>query len=150
MVTIRPARTEDVPELRELAAAAYAHYIPRLGGIVPAPVTAAYAPAVASGNTWVAELEGTVVGLMVAYPRPDHTLLENVAVQPRRRGLGIGRQLIRVAEDKARDWGTTEIRLYTNVMMTENLALYGRLGYHETHRAAENGFERVFMTKRLS
>ena len=133
-----------------MAAAAYAHYIPRLGGLVPAPVTADYAAAVASGNTWVAEREDAVVGLLVAYPRPDHTLLENVAVQPQRHGMGIGRQLMQLAEEKARDWGTSEIRLYTNVVMTENLTLYGRLGYRETHRAVENGFERVFMTKRLS
>jgi ribosomal protein S18 acetylase RimI-like enzyme len=149
MVTIRQARGEDVPALRELAMAAYARYLPRLGGQLPAPVTADYAAAVASGNTWVAELEGTLVGLMIVWPQPDHALLENVAVHPERHGLGIGRQLMRMAEDQARDWGTSEIRLYTNVVMTENLALYPRLGYRETHRAVEDGFERVFMAKRL-
>jgi len=34
--------------------------------------------------------------------------------------------------------------------MTENLAYYPRHGYRETHRAAQDGFERVFFAKPLS
>jgi hypothetical protein len=33
--------------------------------------------------------------------------------------------------------------------MTENLALYARLGYEEDERRREDGFARVFMSKRL-
>jgi hypothetical protein len=33
--------------------------------------------------------------------------------------------------------------------MTENLALYSRLGYVETHRGEEKGYSRVYMEKRL-
>jgi GNAT superfamily N-acetyltransferase len=149
MVTTRPARAGDAAALRELAAAAYARYLPRLNGLLPAPVTADYAAAVTSGTTWVAELDGAVIGLLVLRLEPDHTLLENVAVHPDRHGLGIGGRLMRLAEDQARAWGSPEIRLYTNVVMTENLALYSRLGYHETHRATEGKYERVFMTKWL-
>lgn len=39
------------------------------------------------------------------------------------------------------------MRLYTNVLMTENLALYGRLGFRETGRVSEKGYERVYMAK---
>ena len=35
-------------------------------------------------------------------------------------------------------------------MMTENIALYARLGYAETHRAEEKGFRRVYMAKPLA
>jgi hypothetical protein len=41
------------------------------------------------------------------------------------------------------------VHLYTNIVMTENLALYTRLGFEETHRADEDGYRRVFMRKRL-
>jgi hypothetical protein len=34
--------------------------------------------------------------------------------------------------------------------MTENIALYARLGFVETGRGQEAGYERVFMTKRLA
>ena len=33
--------------------------------------------------------------------------------------------------------------------MTENIALYTRLGFVETGRGQEAGYDRVFMTKRL-
>jgi hypothetical protein len=33
--------------------------------------------------------------------------------------------------------------------MTENVALYGRLGFVETHRREEQGFRRVYMAKLL-
>jgi hypothetical protein len=45
--------------------------------------------------------------------------------------------------------GWREIRLYTNALMAENIALYRRIGYVETARVAEKGFDRVYMTKRL-
>jgi hypothetical protein len=33
--------------------------------------------------------------------------------------------------------------------MTENIAVYARAGYVETHRGVEKGLHRVYMTKRL-
>jgi len=33
--------------------------------------------------------------------------------------------------------------------MTENIALYRRIGYSETGRVNEKGFDRVYMAKRL-
>jgi hypothetical protein len=45
--------------------------------------------------------------------------------------------------------GFDSIHLYTHEKMTENLALYARIGYIEYERRAENGFSRVFMRKRL-
>ena len=42
------------------------------------------------------------------------------------------------------------MRLYTQEIMTENIALYTRVGYRETHRAVEQGLPRVFMRKDLS
>ena len=40
--------------------------------------------------------------------------------------------------------------LYTHVLMTENQALYRRLGYVETGRVTEKGFDRVYMQLNLS
>jgi hypothetical protein len=33
--------------------------------------------------------------------------------------------------------------------MVGNIALYGSLGYVETHRGEDRGYQRVFMAKRL-
>jgi GNAT superfamily N-acetyltransferase len=148
VLTVRPASASDVAALRAVAEAAYRGYVPRIGR-PPAPMTADYAAAVASGLAWVATRDDTVVGLLVLLPRPGHLLLENVAVLPSEQGRGTGSQLLAFAEEEARRRGLPEIRLYTNEAMTENLGYYARRGYTETHRARDEGFSRVFFRKAL-
>lgn len=46
--------------------------------------------------------------------------------------------------------GLSEVRLYTNVKMTENLSYYPRRGYREVERRTENGFERVYYSRVLT
>jgi len=70
-------------------------------------------------------------------------------VFPECQGRGYGRRLLEFAEECARTAGLPEVRLYTNVKMTENIALYERVGYEETDRAVVDGYRRVFMRKRL-
>ena len=48
----------------------------------------------------------------------------------------------------ARGIGT--LVLYTHEKMSENQALYARLGYVADEWRRENGFSRVFMSKRLA
>ena len=104
---------------------------------------------VGEGWVYVAEQEGAVRGILVLISEDDGMLLDNVAVLPEAQGLGIGRLLLTFAERVAADAGGPAIRLYTNEAMTENIALYTRLGYIETHRAEETGFQRVYMQKTL-
>ena len=47
------------------------------------------------------------------------------------------------------DAAMTQIHLYTHALMTENIALYRRIGFIETHRVSEKGYDRVYMTKQL-
>jgi GNAT superfamily N-acetyltransferase len=148
VLSVRKAGPADVPRIAAIVAAAYAPYTPRIGRPA-APVTADYPGAVARGAVWVAEADGVVAGLLVLVARPDHLLLENVAVDPAAHGTGVGARLLSTAEEQAAELGLAEIRLYTNVVMTENLTYYPRRGYVETHRASENGFDRVYFTKRI-
>ena len=90
-----------------------------------------------------------MAGFVVGYPRGDHWHLENVAVDPAKQGTGLGRALVTHAEAVARAAGARAVELYTNAKMTENQGLYPRLGYRETGRAAEDGFDRVFYRKTL-
>ena len=147
-VTIRRASSADVPALGVVARQAYLHYVPRIGR-KPAPMTADYSAAVRSGQAWVAEADGEVAGLLVLVVCQGYLLIENVAVLPSAQRRGIGARLLVLAEDEARAHGLGEIRLYTNEAMTENLAYYPSHGYVETHRAEEDGFRRVFFSKRL-
>jgi len=47
------------------------------------------------------------------------------------------------------DAGVDVVELYTNEIMTENIAIYTRLGYDEIERKHEDGFNRVFFRKLL-
>lgn len=147
-VTVRRASLADVPALYLVVHEAYLLYVPRIGRM-PAPMTADYTAAVRSGQAWVAEADGEVAGLIVLIAHQGYLLIENIAVLPSAQRRGIGARLLTLAEDEARARGLGEIRLYTNEGMTENLAYYPRRGYVETHRAEEDGFRRVFFSKRL-
>ena len=147
-VTVRRATAADVPALYVVAHEAYLLYVPRIGRM-PAPMTADYSAAVQTGQAWVAEVDGQVLGLLVLVINQGHLLIENIAVLPSAQGRGLGARLLMLAEDEARAHGLGEIRLYTNEGMTENLAYYPRHGYRETRRAEDHGFRRVFFSKTL-
>ena len=72
------------------------------------------------------------MGILVLEETPEGFLLDNIAILPEGQGKGYGRALIEFAEAEARRRGFAEIRLYTHEMMTENIALYSRIGYAET------------------
>jgi ribosomal protein S18 acetylase RimI-like enzyme len=146
-VQIRPAHPADILVIRDLVQRAYGPYVERIGR-QPAPMDDDYAEKVRQGHAFVAEDTG-VVGLIVLIHKPDHVLIENVAVDPNRKGSGIGRALLAFAETSARKSGILTLRLYTNAAMTENLAFYPRLGYQEVDRRTDDGFERVFFSKRI-
>jgi len=148
MHTVRRAAMSDAPRVTDIVRRAYAHYVVRLGK-PPAPMNADYGRLIADGTVHVLEDDTTVVGVIVLIPRVGRLDLDNVAVDPDHQHQGHGRRLIAFAEAEARRLGLPEVRLYTNIVMTENLALYTRLGFEETHRAEDDGYRRVFMRKRL-
>jgi ribosomal protein S18 acetylase RimI-like enzyme len=144
---IRPAQAADLEVVGDLVQRAYLPYVERIG-IRPGPLDDDYAERIDRGCVSVAE-DPEIVGLIVLIDEPGHLLIENVAVEPSRQGGGVGRALLSFAEARARQSGTETLRLCTNAAMTENLALYARLGYREDDRRREDGFERVFLSKRL-
>ena len=146
---IRRAGLGDVDAFRAIAAAAYGKYVSRMGRD-PAPMTADYAEAIRSRQAWAAIEDGRIAGFAVLAARPGYLLLENVAVLPTAQNRGIGTRLLGLAEEHARSLGLSEIRLYTNEAMTENLAYYARRGYVETRRAEQEGFHRVFFRKLIA
>ena len=143
---IRRAGSADLPAMTRIVADAYGKYVERIGK-PPGPMLDDYAAHVRQQTVWVAESDGSVAGLLVLLPRDDHLLLDNVAVDPERHGQGIGRALMRFAEDEARRRGLGELRLYTHEKMTENLAMYLASGWQETGRGEDAGYRRVFFCK---
>jgi ribosomal protein S18 acetylase RimI-like enzyme len=100
-------------------------------------------------ETTVAESDGALVGLLVVGETDEGFALLNIAVRPSHQGRGLGRTLLELAEAEARRAGFDSIYLYTHEKMTENQALYARIGYVEYERRREGDLARVFMRKPL-
>ncbi|MFD4836271.1 GNAT family N-acetyltransferase [Achromobacter sp. NPDC058515] len=145
---MRPATSDDVPAIERIVKEAYTHYIARIGA-TPGPLLDDYPARVAQGVAHVLESQDGIQGVIVLIPESGCMLLDNIAVSPLAQGKGYGREMMLWAEEVARQSGLSHIRLYTQEMMTENIAIYQRYGYVETHRATEIGLNRVFMKKSL-
>jgi ribosomal protein S18 acetylase RimI-like enzyme len=143
---LRAATSNDLGAVEAIVRSAYSHYVSRIGR-EPGPMRDDYAQLIRDGRVHVIEHDGKVQGILVLISQQDAMLLDNVAVSPSAQGLGLGRKMLKFAEAAAVDAGYRLIGLYTNEAMTENIELYSRIGYCETHRAEENGLRRVYMTK---
>jgi ribosomal protein S18 acetylase RimI-like enzyme len=145
---IRLARAADVATVAAIVKDAYSMYLAR-NGKIPGPMRDDYAALIDAKRVHVLEDAGEIVGLVVLIPEQQAMLLDNVAVSPRAQGRGFGVRLIAFAEESARAAGFAVVRLYTQDIMTENLALYSRLGFVETHRGEAIGLNRVYMSKMI-
>ncbi len=146
--SFRPATGADAPKVTALVNVAYGHYVERIG-MLPRPMTDDYREVIAKGRVTVAESHGNIVGVIVLAVDDEGFLIDNVAVDPSYRGRGLGKALLEFAEAEARAQGFDSIYLYTHEKMTENLALYSRIGYVEYDRRSQGDFSLVFMRKHL-
>jgi ribosomal protein S18 acetylase RimI-like enzyme len=145
---LRPAEPRDATAIASCVAAAYRHYIGRIGR-PPGPMLDDYDQVIRQQQVFVFEHEGQVAGVVVLIRKAGGILLDNVALDPSCQGKGLGRRLIAFAEAHARDQGFAYLDLYTHERMTENIDMYKHLGYVETERRSERGYERVYMRKSL-
>jgi ribosomal protein S18 acetylase RimI-like enzyme len=145
--SLRSAEAADASRVAELVDA-YGHYVERIG-MLPGPMTNDYADVIRTRQVTVAERQGAIVGIIVLTVTDEGFLVDNVAVHPSHRGTGLGRALLQFAEAEAQRAGFDAIYLYTHEKMTENLALYARIGYVEYDRRSQGAFSRVYLRKHL-
>jgi GNAT superfamily N-acetyltransferase len=149
LTVIRPARPDDRDAVEAVVHAAYSIYVDRIGK-PPGPMLDNYTTRIADGSVSVVENStGNIAGIIVLIPNSDHLLLDNIAVRPNYQGQGFGRVLIEFAEREAERLGYSRIRLYTHEKMTENIDRYRRIGFVESGRGQQGGYDRVFMVKDL-
>lgn len=147
---IRPATNADSEAMVDLELASAIHHAsmdPERWRVPPREAIAEYRQrrreADPDGGAIVAEAEGAVVGMVEMLLRglvdepggarvPIPSVDIGLSVAPDWRGRGVGKALMRAAEDWARERGATRIILDLAASNTSALRLYQRLGY-ETH-----------------
>jgi ribosomal protein S18 acetylase RimI-like enzyme len=145
---IRKAVAADIAAIDAITQAAYEIYIDRIGK-PPEPMGLDVSGQIAQGEIHVLETGDGIAGYIITYQQGGSQLIENIAVAPQFQGQGLGARLMQFAEQEAKRNSLSQLSLYTNVAMTENLGYYSRLGYKEYKRALHKGFERAFFEKRL-
>lgn len=93
-----------------------------------------------SGEIWV--IGSPPVACLFLTPKPQALYLGKLAVAASHRGRGLARQLVDLAETRARAHGLPALELQTRVELTENHATFRALGFTETGRTAHPGFDR--------
>ncbi|NYI02760.1 GNAT family N-acetyltransferase [Cupriavidus plantarum] len=145
---IEPAMEADVPAIQSMVTAAYSKYIERLG-MLPAAMNADYGALAATRKLYVLRVKDVVVGAVLLGQDADSVKVSNLVVDPGCQGKGYGRTLMQFAEDEVTRKGLSAVTLFTNELMHENIHLYERMGFVETGRATENGFNRVYFRKNI-
>lgn len=149
VAALRRATSADVDLVTRLTREAYAPLIPLIGR-EPKPMTADYAQAIADHVIDIYEQDGQAVALIELIKKPDHLLIENIAVRPSRHGQGIGGKLLQHAVDVTRSLNLDEVRLFTNVKFVANINFYAKRGYEEFLRETHETLgEAVHMKKRV-
>jgi ribosomal protein S18 acetylase RimI-like enzyme len=148
LLGIRRATVADASAIRALTRAAYAKWVPLIGR-EPLPMAADYEHAVRHHLIDLLYDGGELAALIEMIAGEGHLLIENVAVSPGFQGRGFGRRLMAHAESVAAGLGLPEIKLYTNKLFEENVALYHKLGYAIDNEEPFKGGVIVHMGKRL-
>ena len=79
---------------------------------------------------------------VILTPQPDHLYIGKLAVAAQARGQGLARQLIELADTRARALGLPRLRLQTRVELVENHATFTHLGFVQTGETAHEGYDR--------
>ena len=147
-LSLRPALITDAPAVAACVNHAFGHYVERIG-MKPAPMEMDYEHEIREHQVFVVEDAGQVIGSLVLGITEEGFLLDVIAVDPKYWGKGVGRIMLEQAEAEAKRQGFDSIYLFTHEKMTENQALYKKIGYVEYDRRLENGRRRVYMRKLL-
>ncbi|KAH8884378.1 acyl-CoA N-acyltransferase [Thozetella sp. PMI_491] len=148
---IEKAKPENVTKIKAMVDAAYSKYIPRIGK-PPAPMLADYNKVIEANDVFVLQPDdGDVIGsiILTIEDGADSVKVNNLVVDPAAQGRGYGRVLMAFAENFAKERGYAALTLFTNVMMHENMVLYPKLGFVETGRKTEDGYQRVYYRKEI-
>ncbi|WP_431320950.1 GNAT family N-acetyltransferase [Rhizobium sp. YTU87027] len=98
----------------------------------------------ASSEIAHAAMEGGILcGCVFLRPEEGCLYVGKLAIAPDAQGRGIGRKLLAIAEQVARDRALPSLRLETRIELVENHDVFMRWGFEKTAENAHPGFTRT-------
>ncbi|WP_319411085.1 GNAT family N-acetyltransferase [uncultured Cohaesibacter sp.] len=94
-----------------------------------------------SGEVW--SLEEPIRACVFLTPKDDCLYLGKMAVDSEARGLGLGRSLVALAEERARALGYHALELETRIELVENHKIFASFGFVKTAETAHEGYDRM-------
>lgn len=147
-LSLRRAVPDDAKGVQELIAAAFVRHAPALGR-TPRPMLADYGLAVRAHQVWIVRESASLVAALELVPGKGYLAVQTLAVRPDRQRRGLGRALMRLAEEEARRQGRNLLKLQTPESMTESVALCETLGFLETRRQSYWDSQIIHLEKAL-
>jgi N-acetylglutamate synthase-like GNAT family acetyltransferase len=96
----------------------------------------------ADGALLLAKSEDNLVGCVFVRPKGDALYIGKLAVRPFMHGRGIGKALVEAARSKARSAGLKALELQTRIELTENHAMFAKMGFMKTGETRHQGYHR--------
>ena len=146
--TLSRAATDDALALKGLVAAAFASHAPALGR-TPRPMLADYGLAVLAHQVWLVRRGDELIAALDLAPGARHLAVQTLAVRPDHQRRGLGRALLRLAEQEGRRHGYPQLRLQAPHVMAESLRLFESSGYRETRRQSYWNSQVIHLEKPL-
>lgn len=147
-LTLRPAIGTEADAVKTLICHVFEKYIDQIGR-TPRSMLADYDQVIANGHVWVVEENEQLVAVLVLAVHENHYHINSIAVRPDKQQQGLGKALLRHAEEQSIQAGYREIWLHTNETMTHNIRLYTSVGYKEMYRQTKQGTDSLYMKKEL-
>ena len=129
-----PERLDDI---MAMVHSAFAEFQPPSG--VLSETAANLAARQRSGFVLVAQTGDEFIGSLFCELKGDALYLTRMATAPARRKAGIGRALLKAADDEARRLGLKRLALRVRVTLPGNLAYFSRAGFAETGAGQDPG-----------
>jgi DNA-binding MarR family transcriptional regulator/N-acetylglutamate synthase-like GNAT family acetyltransferase len=123
------------------------------GGFDPGDAIEAEASAlrVPVGRFVLVRVDGRVAGCGGVHVLADGVAeIKRMWIDDAMRGLGLGARLLRTLEEHAVSLGCAVVRLDTNSVLTDAIAMYRRAGYRDIARYNTNPYAELFFEKQLT
>ena len=132
--------SDTIPDILDLVQRTFAYMEPRIN-----PPSSMYRMTVASIKEHCAAGEIWAIGnpphaCVFLKEKADCLYLGKLAVSERMRGKGVARQLIQLAENRAREKRLSTLELETRIELRENHETFRRLGFVKVGEGRHEGF----------